>query len=300
MLKQAITLEGLEVLDAIDRKGSFAAAANILYKVPSAITYTVQKLEQDLGVALFSKQGRRSVLTDAGKVLLEQGREILEAAERLTETTRQVDRGWESSLNIAIDSVLGIEHIYPLVKEFFEIKPDIEINLYQEVLAGGWEALKESRVNIAIGMPEKPDELSGFCYAPYCQSNWVFAVHSSHPLAANTLSVTKEDIECHRAVIVRDSSLNQAKISHRLFSNHPILSVQSLQDKIAAQKAGLGVGYLPRTSIQTDLDSGEMIELLVKDVETSTTHYLAWRRSEKGKAAKWFIEKLAEFGKQDI
>jgi DNA-binding transcriptional LysR family regulator len=300
MLKQAITLEGLEVLDAIDRKGSFAAAANILYKVPSAITYTVQKLEQDLGVALFSKQGRRSVLTDAGKVLLEQGREILEAAERLTEATRQVDRGWESSLNIAIDSVLGIEHIYPLVKEFFEIKPDIEINLYQEVLAGGWEALKESRVNIAIGMPEKPDELSGFCYAPYSQSNWVFAVHSSHPLAENTLAVTKEDIECHRAVIVRDSSLNQAKISHRLFSKHPILSVQSLQDKIAAQKAGLGVGYLPRTRIQTELDSGEMIELLVKDVETSTTHYLAWRRSEKGKAAKWFIEKLGEFGRHDI
>ena len=90
MLKQAITLEGLEVLDAIDRKGSFAAAANILYKVPSAITYTVQKLEQDLGVALFPKQGRRSVLTEAGKVLLKQGREILEAAERLTETARQV------------------------------------------------------------------------------------------------------------------------------------------------------------------------------------------------------------------
>ena len=72
------------------------------------------------------------------------------------------------------------------MKEFFEIKPDIEINLYQEVLAGGWEALKENRVNIAIGMPEKPDELSGFCYTPYCQSDWVFAVHSSHPLAAST------------------------------------------------------------------------------------------------------------------
>ena len=292
MLKQAITLEGLEVLDAIDRKGSFAAAANILYKVPSAITYTVQKLEQDLGVALFTKQGRRSVLTEAGKVLLKQGRGILEAAERLTETARQVNSGWESSLNIAVDSVLGTEHIYPLVKEFFEIKPDIEINLYQEVLAGGWEALKENRVNIAIGMPEKPDELSGFCYTPYCQSDWVFAVHSSHPLAASTSFITKEDIECHRAVVVRDSSLNNAKLSHRLFSKHPVLSVPSLQDKIAAQKTGLGVGFLPRNVIQNELESAEMIALQVADVETSGTHYLAWRRQEKGKAAKWFIEKL--------
>ena len=141
MLKQALTFEALEVLDAIDQKGSFAAAANILYKVPSAITYTVQKLEQDLGVTLFVKQGRKSVLTPAGKVLLDQGRDILDAAERLTEQTRQTANGWESYLNIAIDTCLGTEIIYPLLAEFFKLKPDIEINLHQEALAGSWEAL---------------------------------------------------------------------------------------------------------------------------------------------------------------
>lgn len=44
-MKYPITLDALEVLDAIDRKGSFAAAANELFRVPSAISYTVQKLE---------------------------------------------------------------------------------------------------------------------------------------------------------------------------------------------------------------------------------------------------------------
>ncbi len=52
-MKYPITLDALEVLDAIDRKGSFAAAANELFRVPSAISYTVQKLEQDLDVVLF-------------------------------------------------------------------------------------------------------------------------------------------------------------------------------------------------------------------------------------------------------
>ena len=73
-MKHPVTLEALEVLDAIDRKGSFAAAANALYRVPSAITYSVRKLEQDLGVVLFKREGRRSLLTPAGRVLLEQGR----------------------------------------------------------------------------------------------------------------------------------------------------------------------------------------------------------------------------------
>ena len=51
-MKLPISLEALEVIDAIERKGSFAAAATVLNKVPSAISYTVQKLEQDLGVTL--------------------------------------------------------------------------------------------------------------------------------------------------------------------------------------------------------------------------------------------------------
>ena len=72
-----ISLEAIETLDAIDRGGSFAAAAEELFRVPSAITYTVQKLEQDLGVAIFDRSGHRAELTEAGKELLREGRQLL-------------------------------------------------------------------------------------------------------------------------------------------------------------------------------------------------------------------------------
>ncbi|MFT5112368.1 MAG: DNA-binding transcriptional LysR family regulator [Parasphingorhabdus sp.] len=293
MSNLAITLEALEVLDAIDRKGSFAAAANILYKVPSAITYTVQKLEQDLGVTLFVKSGRKSVLTPAGEILLEQGREILDAAERLTETTRVVDSGWESRLNIVLDTAFGTQHIYPLLTEFFAIKPDIEINLHQEALGGGWDALLEGRTDIALGLPARPSEISGFHCTPLTKTRWVFAVHEHHPLASLKRSLTREDIECHRAVVIRDSSQNHAKLTHRVFSKQPVLSVQTMQDKAAAQIAGLGVGFIPESVIQEELASGEMLRLEVQGVEVDTTVYLAWRRGQKGKALNWFISKLS-------
>ena len=82
-MKPRLTLDALEVIDAIDRKGSYAAAAAVLNRVPSAVSYTVQKLEQDLGVTLFRKEGRRAVLTAAGKHLVEQGRHLLSAADEL-------------------------------------------------------------------------------------------------------------------------------------------------------------------------------------------------------------------------
>lgn len=58
MLK--LSLDALQILDAIDRRGSFAGAGKALHKVPSTISYTVAKLEEDLGVQLFDRIGPRA------------------------------------------------------------------------------------------------------------------------------------------------------------------------------------------------------------------------------------------------
>lgn len=67
----------LEALDAIDRHGSFAAAS--LYRVPSAISYTINQLESELGTRVFNRSGHRAVLTLAGRLLLTEGRLIAPA-----------------------------------------------------------------------------------------------------------------------------------------------------------------------------------------------------------------------------
>src|SRR3546814_7488734 len=83
-----LTFDALETLDAIEQQGSFAKAAEVLHRVPSAITYTVQKLESDLGVQLFDRSGKRAKLTDAGQALVERGRRLPREAERDRTSTR--------------------------------------------------------------------------------------------------------------------------------------------------------------------------------------------------------------------
>src|SRR5438045_4179760 len=110
-----LTLESIQVLDAIARKGSFAAAAAELFRVPSAMTYTVQKLEQDLGIVLFDRSGHRAKLTAAGQELLKEGRHLLRAAVDLECRVKRIATGWEAELNIAYDDILPIARLLPLI-----------------------------------------------------------------------------------------------------------------------------------------------------------------------------------------
>jgi DNA-binding transcriptional LysR family regulator len=292
-MKHPITLEALEVLDAIERKGSFAGAANALYRVPSAISYSVQKLEDDLGVKLFRREGRRSLLTPAGSLLLEQGRELLIAAENLAESTRQVDSGWESTLNIAIDSILEFEPYYKLINDFYQVKPDIEINLYEEVLGGTWEAVLDGRVDLALGAGEPPSSTQGCQTIEMQRIQWVFAIAPDHELTRQTLPLNKQAIENYRSVIVRDSSRTTAPLSSRLFSKQPVFTVPTLQEKIRAQTLGLGVGFLPRHRILRLLADRKLVELPTERGTDEAPVHMIWKTNNKGRALSWFIDALS-------
>lgn len=287
-----LSLEALEVLDAIDRKGSFAAAAAALYRVPSAVTYAVGKLEDDLGVTLFRREGRRSVLTPAGRVLLEQGRELLQAAERLVETTRQVESGWETALNITLDSIYGLDTLAPHLEALYALRPDIEITVTEEVLGGAWEAVLDGRSDLVIGASEPEGSTAGLCSRAIDACRWCFAVAPDHPLAAAQAPLGEEQIRAHRAVVVRDSSRRLPPRSRRVFETQPVLRVQTVEQKIAAQAAGLGAGFLPRRRIEAELEAGALVELPLQVAEQDAPLYLVWRRGERGRALRWLLARF--------
>ena len=290
-----LTLESLEVLDAIDRRGSFAAAAASLHRVPSKITYTVNKLQDDLGVALFRREGRRSVLTPAGRLLLEQGRELLEAADHLVMKTREVDSGWESRLRIALDTLLTMDDLAPHLDAFCRQRPDTEICVATEVLGGTWEAVLDRRADLAIGAADAPPDTPGIEYRTLMKLPWVFAVAPEHPLAGRALLSERERLR-HRAVVISDSSRVQPALTRRVFDKQPRLTVSTMEHKIAAQCAGLGAGFLPRQRIAALISAGALVEVDLEEAPPDSTLFIAWRSGRRGRALNWMIESLAGDG----
>ncbi|MEH6454451.1 MAG: LysR family transcriptional regulator [Psychromonas sp.] len=152
LINSPITLDALRVLDAIERKKSFAAAADELFRVPSAISYTVNKLEEDLDLVLFDRSKRKADLTAVGNLIIEQGRLILEATNERTYMTKQSASGWELELCIAIDSILCCKPIYALIVQFQIANPWIDIKITEEVFGGTWNALIAGRSDLSIGV----------------------------------------------------------------------------------------------------------------------------------------------------
>src|SRR5690606_5540182 len=118
-----LSLDALRVLDAIARRGSFAAAAQELDRAPSAISYSIQKLEEDTGVLLFDRSGRKARLTAAGELLLNGGRQLLNHADNLGQQARALETGWEHQITVALDVIFPPARLWPLVQRFDGVAP---------------------------------------------------------------------------------------------------------------------------------------------------------------------------------
>jgi DNA-binding transcriptional LysR family regulator len=293
-MSSILTLEALEVLDAIDSKGSFANAANALNRVPSAISYTMHKLEQDLGVSLFQREGRKSVLTPSGQHLLEQGRQLLAAANQLTESTQQVATGWEPKLRIATDHLLPSGYLYPLLKQLYEQQPAIDIELSQEVLAGIWEALITDRVDLIVGAASPPPPHKGIRSIEWQTLEMIFVANPNHPVCQHQEPLDEKTINQYRAIIVRDSSEKLPSISRGVFNLQHPLYVPNMTTKIDAHRNQLGIGTIPKTQAKEALRNNELKELKLENPIPKATLYIAWKVSHRGQALHWLVKQLQQ------
>jgi DNA-binding transcriptional LysR family regulator len=287
-----ISLDSLLVLDAIARRGSFAAAAEELERVPSAVTYTVQKLEQDLGVKLYDRSRHRARLTEAGEALLHEGRFLLRAAADLECRVQRVATGWESELRIALDDLVPVERLFPLLKEFYQAASGTRIRISSEILGGCWDALLSGRADLTIAAPGDVPPEGSIAVESLGQFDFVFVVAPDHPLAAAPEPLSASDILAYRAVPAADTSRTLPPRSSGLLDGQDTLTVPNMRAKLAAHIAGLGVGFLPLKWAEPHLKAGRLVSKAVDGNKASANVYLAWRPRQAGKALKWFVTRL--------
>jgi DNA-binding transcriptional LysR family regulator len=287
-----LTLESLEVLDAIERRGSFAGAADELHRVPSAITYSVRQLEALMGFQVFDRRGHRAVFTAAGQELLAEGRLLLKAAADLESRARQVAKGWEAELRIALDAMVAMEPFLATARGFYAENTGTRLRITREVLGGTWDAIASGRADLAVGAVGDAPVGRSYSTRVLGPIEMVFVAAPTHPIAAMAEPLDEATLLAHRAVTIGDTSRTLPARTVGLLAGQDVLTVPSLEAKVAAHVAGLGVGFLPPTTAARVAAAGRLRILAVEHPRTPTEMLLAWRPGAAGKALRWFVRHL--------
>ncbi|AYO23135.1 LysR family transcriptional regulator [Vibrio owensii] len=288
-MQSPITLEALHILDAINRRGSFAAAANELDRAPSSLSYQIQKLEQDLDIIIFDRSGHKAHFTEAGKLILERGRAILQASEKLVNDATLLANGWELDITVAFDGIIPIANFFPMVDALSNVS-STRIRLQEEILAGSWESLNTGRSDLLVcpALDTLPQDVKAEKIGKLSMV-WVAAAdHYVHKRSGEFDDAAREK---YRVIAIADTAREQPALSINVMQKQPRLTVTNFSAKVEALLSGLGIGTLPTQVAQPLVESGQL--KYIDGAESKPIDIiLAWRRNTMGEAKSWCVQYL--------
>lgn len=279
------------LMQAILESGSLSRAAARLGKAPSSVSYTLRQIEGRFDALLFDRRRYRLQLTPAGALLVREAVRLRDDMQRLTRRVSQVARGWEDRLHIVTDELIEFDSLLPVVQDFDALDSGVSLRITHEVLGGTWEALAEGRADLVIGATNEPPAGAGVQWRELGQMRWVYAIAARHPLAQAPQPLTAEQMQAHRAVVVADSSRRGEGRAYGHGAGQATLAVPSMAAKIEAQRAGLGVGWLPEARVASLLARGDLVARQVAVPREPNTLYVGWRAGD-GRALAWWLEQL--------
>jgi DNA-binding transcriptional LysR family regulator len=257
----ALTLDQMRTFAAVVRAGSFRGGAEALHRVQSAVSFSIAALEEQLGVSLFDRSGYRPVLTPAGHALLEDVRAVLARVDALKARARELERGVELKLSIAIDTLFPIDLVAVALQRMHARFPEVAVRIEYTSLGGTTEALRSGRCVAAVAVPDGIEE--DIARQFLVRLSTVAVVASSHPLARLARrrgAALDQAIVEHLQVVVEDPSGLTAGRDFGVISPNT-WRTSDMQSKLAVIRAGVGWGTLPRWLVERDLAEGTLSRL---------------------------------------
>jgi DNA-binding transcriptional LysR family regulator len=255
-----ITLEQWRALLAVVDHGGYAQAAEKLNKSQSAVTYAVQKIEEQLGVKAFDIVGRKAVLSPTGQMLYRRARDLVEDAAGLERAARTLSAGWEAELTLAVEILFPSWLLFDCLSQFGVESPGTRVEVIESVIGGTTEALLQRRADLAISPIIPP----GFLGDRLMTLRIIPVAHRDHPLHHLGRAVTVRDLAQHRHLVVRDtgSARDRRALSIEVEQRWTVSHIAS---SIEAARGGHGFAWLPEERIRQELAEGLLRELPMQE-----------------------------------
>jgi len=287
-LSPKVTLDQWRALQAVIDHGGFAQAAEYLHRSQSSVSYAVNRLQDQLGLRLLHIEGRKAVLTDAGKVLLQRSRQLVADAAAIENQAYLLEQGWEAEIRLAIEVAFPTELIMKALEQFEPLGKNTQVRLNEVVLSGAEDALLEGKSDLVI----TPFVPHGYMGKELLQVNFIAVAHPDHALHQLGRTITTHDLDRETHVIVSDSGSKSVDAGWISDSRRWTVSSPESAHKLISN--GLGFGWLPEDIIKNQLEKNELKALPLDhgQCHTSILYLIFANPDHIGPATRQFAEIL--------
>lgn len=286
-----VTLEQWRVLQSVVDKGGFAQAAEALHKSQSSISYTVAKLQEQLGYPLLIIDGRKAKLTERGEVLLRRSRHLIKEAVELEELAHTLGQGWEPEIELVVDEAFPTPALLHALKAFEPQSQGTLVQLKEVVLSGAIETLSEGSPDLVLsGMVPK-----GYLADPIVEVEMIAVAAPNHSLFLEEGKISNERLKQELQVVIRDSGKEHSIDSGWLGSDRR-WTVSGVQSAIEVVASGIGFAWLPIADLQDLIQQGRLKALDLESGSERNFHmYAIFGKGERtGPATRLFVELLQQ------
>ena len=297
-MKQA-TLHQLQIFEAITQYGSFTRAAEELFLTQPTVSQQMKQLTKAIGVPLYEQIGKRIYLTDAGKAVLEVGRDISQRFNDLEMTLANIKGLKQGNLKLA--AITTAKYFVPRILGTFRQRyPGINISLQ---IANRQQILDRLANNLDdlyfIGQPPEDLEIN---LRHFLDNPLVVIAPRNHPLAQEKLISLERLIE--EPLIMRESGSGTRMAVESFFAENRLkmrveMEIGSNEAIKQAIVGGLGLSILSRHSLTLEGPQGPLVVLDVEGFPIQKHWYVIYPRSKQlSIVAQTFLDYLLTEGKE--
>lgn len=256
----SLTIDQLLVFTTTVDEGSFSGAARALHRAQSAITYTMQKLEDQIGMPLFDRSGYRPTLTPMGKALLPRARRILADINQLRSQAKGMVSGLEAEVRFGLSDMVPVAQLTSAFAAFRAAFPTVSLRVVRGAF-GLAEALAEGSLDIAVLLDlNLPDVLD----RNHLSTMHLVAVAApGHRLARYEDPITGDMLREELQIVLTDPREGAGGRDLGVASLDG-WRVTDLTTKHGLLCAGLGWGSMPEPLVAADIAAGRLVVLPVE------------------------------------
>ncbi|MGK6324803.1 LysR family transcriptional regulator [Sphingomonas sp. DT-51] len=293
------SFDSLRIFLAVAEAGSLAGAGRRLGRAVSVVSYGVDSLEAQLGLALFERDAsKRLQLTSDGRAIMAEARAVTIGMDALRAMARGLINGLEAELVLAVDVLLPPARLGSLLRDLAANYPTVRLRLHVEALGGVADLVLSGRADLGVSGPLATDH-SELAALHAGEVTMVPVAAPGHTLASGRISPGAA--RDHVQLVLSDRSpLTQGRdfavMSDRTWR------LADLGAKHQLLREGIGWGNMPLPLVEEDLESGRLRLLDVPDHPGGSYGFYIIRRHDRrpGPAGAWLIERiLATAGHRD-